>query len=188
MSVPDSPQVLKEVKSPSALHFLVPGGRWCLVWFSPLDINAESWGWVWQIALCAGVCNLWLVRHMPCCPRHPPLTSFLMPEKERWRSEFGQDVKMKGVFALSYHQWIFWKCNIRVIWVSGKVLLYCWGHLMRYLVSTLIKLCSCIGVIGCSLAMASLGGRWWNIRYVLLFLSFSVSSNALWGTSALLDG
>lgn len=147
-------------------------GVWC--GFPLWNINPESGGWVWQLTLCVGVCNSWLVRHVLCRWRHPPLPSSLTPEKERGRSRLGQDVEVKGVFALGHRHGVFWKCNIHIVGVSGEVFLYCNRHLMSYLVSALIKLCNCIGVIGYSSVMVPLGGRWWNIRYLAVFLQAAI--------------
>lgn len=84
-----------------------------------------------------GVCNSWLVRHVLCSWRHPPLPSSLTPEKERGRLRLGQDVEVKGVSALGHRHGIFYKRNFHVMWVSGKAVLCCSGHLMSYLVSVI---------------------------------------------------
>lgn len=184
----DLPRVLKEVKSPSALCFP------CAWWEMVFGVVFPSAYKCRVVGLGVPDCFVCRCVQFVACQTHAMLSqafsSYLFSDARKGRMKIRTWLGCEDAGSLCSFKspMNLLKCNIHVIWVSGKVFCYCRGHLMSYLVSPLIKLCSWVGVIGCSLVMVPLGGRWWNILYVLLFLSFSVSSNALWGTSALLDG
>lgn len=164
----------------------MPGRRWCLVWFSPLGYKSRV------VGLGVTDCLVHRCVEFVACQTHPVLSeassSYLFSYARKGKIKIMSWPGCEDEESLcSLTSPMDLLKDVTFIWVS-EVFHYCNGHLMSYLVSTLIKLCSCIGVIDCSLVMVPLGGRWWNIRYVLPFLSFSVSSNTLWGASALLDG